>query len=379
MKNYLKTVSLAALASIFLYAPVMPMSGIFNYFMPAKKVEKFTAEDWIKIDKTYIEKKLSGPVDEAAYFVQQAHYSGCFSAFKYVTSEDIIRITLAHNECAVPFLKNCDEQCFKDIHKKNTLDVIQKLKTICAEAVTSKNLVAVSKNLFCLINQENDARVARTIITHINDDNIVKIPKLLLHHLIKNDPWSATTIAKAITPKNITYFLQDFRAQNWSIIFLLTLTDGACVTIIAQNAITNDNFNENIELVEYLLKLDPSLIKIFSKLKAFGQYAQQKKKEREEKKDKQYYEYFKNYSNGSNGNNAPAPNTTTMSKADAYRILGLPETALPKDITQKYRKLAREYHPDVNTHKKEPERKEAAKKMVALNEAYELLTRRSRL
>ena len=83
-------------------------------------------------------------------------------------------------------------------------------------------------------------------------------------------------------------------------------------------------------------------------------------------------------SSGFYENSTPAQ-ATTMSLADAYTTLGLPKTASPEEITQQYRKLARAYHPDVNTHKPELERKEAEKKMVALNKAYEGLTHRSRL
>lgn len=383
MKNHLKNMLFAVAASIFICTSVMPMSGIFNYFM-GKKVEKFTPEDWMKLNPSYIEKKLAGPVAEAAYFVKQAHYSGCFSAFKYVTSEDIIRIILAHNECAVIFLKNCNEQCFKAISNSQQLDSVQKIKKICADAVTSKNLVAVSNNLFSLINQENDVLLARKIISHLNDDNIVIIPKRFLNCLIKTDTLSATTIAQAITPKNIAYFVQDFKDEfksSNSIIFQLILANyAACSEIIAKNAINEHNFNENIELVDFLLQLEtPRFQEIFIKLKAYGPYIQRKMKEYEEREQarKKFEEFIRN--NGPNFSSGYYGNPTTMSQSDAYKTLGLQTTASSEQIQKQYRKLARQYHPDLNKDKSESEQKEAEKKMIAINEAYEVLTHRSRL
>jgi curved DNA-binding protein len=54
---------------------------------------------------------------------------------------------------------------------------------------------------------------------------------------------------------------------------------------------------------------------------------------------------------------------------DYYEILGLPRTASADDIKKSFRKLAREYHPDVAKDKKRAE-----EKFKEINEAYEVLS-----
>jgi DnaJ-class molecular chaperone len=51
---------------------------------------------------------------------------------------------------------------------------------------------------------------------------------------------------------------------------------------------------------------------------------------------------------------------------DYYKILGIDNTATPKDIKNAYRKLARKYHPDLN-----PNDKDAKKNFQQINEANE--------
>lgn len=53
---------------------------------------------------------------------------------------------------------------------------------------------------------------------------------------------------------------------------------------------------------------------------------------------------------------------------DYYKILGVPKNASEKDIKLSYRKLARQYHPDVNPDKS------AESKFKEINEAYEVLS-----
>jgi len=55
---------------------------------------------------------------------------------------------------------------------------------------------------------------------------------------------------------------------------------------------------------------------------------------------------------------------------DYYKILGLPKNAAAKDVKAAYRKLARQWHPDVNPTKKA----QAEEKFKDISEAYEVLS-----
>lgn len=57
-----------------------------------------------------------------------------------------------------------------------------------------------------------------------------------------------------------------------------------------------------------------------------------------------------------------------MASKDFYQILGVPKTASETELKSAYRKLARQYHPDVN---KTPE---AAEKFKEVSEAYQVLS-----
>jgi molecular chaperone DnaJ len=58
-----------------------------------------------------------------------------------------------------------------------------------------------------------------------------------------------------------------------------------------------------------------------------------------------------------------------MAGKDYYATLGVSRTATDKDIKQAYRRLARQYHPDVN-----PGNKSAEDRFKLINEAYEVLS-----
>jgi len=58
-----------------------------------------------------------------------------------------------------------------------------------------------------------------------------------------------------------------------------------------------------------------------------------------------------------------------VSKRDYYEVLGVSKNASPDDIKRAYRKLARQYHPDVN--KEDPG---AAEKFKEISEAYDVLS-----
>ncbi len=58
-----------------------------------------------------------------------------------------------------------------------------------------------------------------------------------------------------------------------------------------------------------------------------------------------------------------------MNNQDYYKTLGVPRKASQKEIKQAYRKLARQYHPDVN-----PGNQAAQEKFKKINEAYEVLS-----
>ena len=58
-----------------------------------------------------------------------------------------------------------------------------------------------------------------------------------------------------------------------------------------------------------------------------------------------------------------------MEYKDYYKTLGIGKNAQPEEIKKVYRKLARQYHPDLN-----PGTKASEEKFKEINEAYEVLS-----
>src|SRR5881296_386380 len=65
----------------------------------------------------------------------------------------------------------------------------------------------------------------------------------------------------------------------------------------------------------------------------------------------------------------PRESESTMGKRDYYEVLGVPRTAGPDDIKRAYRRLAKEYHPDMA----KGDKKVAEERFKELAEAYEVL------
>ncbi len=59
---------------------------------------------------------------------------------------------------------------------------------------------------------------------------------------------------------------------------------------------------------------------------------------------------------------------TTGAKRDYYEVLGVSQTASQDEIKKAFRRLARQYHPDVN------KESSAEAKFKEINEAYEVLS-----
>lgn len=87
--------------------------------------------------------------------------------------------------------------------------------------------------------------------------------------------------------------------------------------------------------------------------------------------------YYYNFGNNQQQYGASGSSQTT-STAQAYRVLGVPETATEAEIKKAYRKLILEYHPDTvasNDGLSEESKKYATRKFREVQEAYEQICR----
>lgn len=62
--------------------------------------------------------------------------------------------------------------------------------------------------------------------------------------------------------------------------------------------------------------------------------------------------------------------TARQRRPDPFKILGIPPTSTPAEVTAAYRKLAKKFHPDKYQEKPEKVRREAESRMAELNDAY---------
>lgn len=57
----------------------------------------------------------------------------------------------------------------------------------------------------------------------------------------------------------------------------------------------------------------------------------------------------------------------------SFKVLGLKSSATQQEISSRYRKLSREWHPD--KHKDPESKKEAQEKFIEIQQAYEILSK----
>ena len=59
---------------------------------------------------------------------------------------------------------------------------------------------------------------------------------------------------------------------------------------------------------------------------------------------------------------------------DYYELLQVAPTVSTEEIRKAFRRLAKQYHPDLQQHKSEADRREAQRRFVQLTQAYETLS-----
>lgn len=207
----------------------------------------------------------------------------------------------------------------------------------------------------------------------INKDNI-KFCSEVVTESIKFEPSLAKKFAQLFNEKNIVDHV------GTAPIIDLIEADPECASIIAKNAINDSNIGILWFIIPQFINADESLKSYFAKWEEFFKEKWEEfSRKREERKKTEEEEIEKKKKESENNHYSPCLNNSMISMDDAYKILDISKKASLKEIKMAYRKLAQQYHPDHNKNKSKLEQKEAEKKMVAINEAYELLGRRSRL
>jgi hypothetical protein len=240
---------------------------------------------------------------------------------------------------------------------------------------------------------KKDKSCAVILAKLVDESNIYDLD-MMFCDMLRVAPFTAEIVAQLINKNNIK---DDKVSRLHSVIKSILDANSSCAKIIVKNAIPKMNLKEiNPEsdffaVICSLIDADESLLKVFAQWKGFSEFKLLYKKERlrREKASKESQEFFKGMRatfdkieeqfNQFKYSDSLSCDVPTISQEEAYQTLGVSENASLNEIRKAYRKLAQEYHPDHNKNKSELGQKESEKKMIALNEAYELLGRRSKL
>lgn len=265
-------------------------------------------------------------------------------------------------------------------------------KTVGMESLKSINKRPYARNkVQALIKKDKNCAI---ILAKLFDESTIYEANFICSEIIKAAPFTAKIFVQLINKINIR---DEKNIHLRSVIEYIVKADASCAAIIVKNAIPEMDLQDIdikstfFDIVCSLVDADQSLFNAFAQWKGFStfekaykkecQNRERGKREREEilrdikKKIDKVEEEFYQYRYG----NVPVVEIPSISKDEAYKTLGLSDSASLKEIKTAYKKLSMQYHPDHNKNKSELEQKEAEKKMIEINAAYEVLGRRSKL